>query len=191
MKRYFTMSEAAKICAVDRSTMHRWVVAGKIKAYSTPGGHNRILPEDLKQWLEDNKLPFDIDEFKTDEAKILIVDDDDSVRNYLTLILKGTFVDVEYAADGFEAGKKLIQYKPDLVILDLFMPNMNGFEVCKMVKADPSTRRTKVLILSGHGTKENEEKAISLGADAFLRKPSSKKDILKCVENLLRGKNGK
>ncbi len=190
MKQYFTMSQAAKVCAVDRSTMHRWVSAGKINSYSTPGGHKRILPKELKKWLEDNQLPFDIDEFKSDKTKILIVDDDESVRKYLKLILSGIFIDIEFAADGFEAGKKLIQYQPDLMILDLFMPNMNGFDVCKNIKTDPATKKIKIIILSGHGTNENKEKAISLGADAFLRKPSSKNTILECVENLLRGKNG-
>ncbi len=189
MKQYFTMSQAAKICAVDRSTMHRWVSSGKIKSYKTQGGHNRILPVDLKKWLDDNQLPFNINELRHDKAKILIVDDDENVRNFLNLILKGIFIDIEFAADGFEAGKKLIQYQPDLMILDLFMPNMNGFEVCKTVKTDPATKKIKVLILSGHGTKENEEKAFSSGADAFLKKPSSRKAILECVENLLTGKN--
>jgi len=191
MKQYFTMSQAAKVCAVDRSTMHRWVSAGKIKSYSTPGGHKRILPEELKKWLEDNQLPFDIGEIKSDRAKILIVDDDDddeSVRNYLKKILSGIFIDISFAEDGFEAGKKLIQFEPDLMILDLCMPNMDGFEVCKKVKEDSSTQNIKILIMTGQGTKENMDKALSIGADAFLNKPSSKKEIMACVEKLLDSK---
>jgi len=188
-KKYFSIPKAARLCSVDRSTMHRWVSAGKIKSYTTAGGHKRILPEDLKQWIEDNQLPFDIDELESNKAKILIVDDEETVRNYLKMILKGIFIDIESATDGFDAGKKVIQYQPDLIILDLFMPTMDGFEVCKNIKADPATKKIKILILTGHGTKENEEKVLSLGADAFLKKPSSKKIILDCVEKLLRGKN--
>jgi len=166
--------------------MHRWVSAGKIKSYSTPGGHKRILPEELKKWLEDNQLPFDIDEFKSDKKKILIVDDDESVHNYLKKIISGIFIDIEFAVDGFEAGKTLIRYQPDLIILDLFMPNMNGFEVCKNIKTDPETKKIKILIMTGYGSTENQDKAMSLGADAFLEKPSSKSVILECVEKLLR-----
>ncbi len=179
------MPEAARLCSVDRSTMHRWVSAGKIKAYTTAGGHKRILPEDLKQWIEDNQLPFDINEFKSNKGKILIVDDDESVRNYLKKILGGLLIDTDFAVDGFDAGKKIIQYQPELIILDLFMPDMDGFEVCKNIKEDPSTKKIKILIMSGQETKENEEKAMLLGADAFLKKPSSKNIILECVEKLL------
>lgn len=185
MKNYYSIPEAANICSVNRSTMLRWANSGKIKSYSTAGGHKRILRTDLKQWFKDNNLPFDIDEIQTDRARILIVDDDADVRNYLKKILSGIFIDIETVSDGFEAGKKLIQFQPRLVILDLFMPNMDGFKLCEQIKTDPSTAKVKVLILTGYGTKENQEKAKSVGADAFLHKPSSKKEILECVEKLI------
>jgi len=190
MKRYFTMSQAAKVCAVSRATMHRWVSAGKIQFYTTPGGHKRILPDTLKRWLKDNQLPFDISSFENSKIKILIVDDDESVRQYLDKLLKGPFLDTQTAPDGFEAGKKIFQFKPDLIFLDISMPNMDGFEVCRNIKNDPNTKHIKVIILTGHGTNENRKKAFLNGADEFLKKPSSKKDILECVEKLLKGKNG-
>ena len=188
MNNFFSIPQAAKICSVDRSTMHRWVTSGKIKSYSTPGGHKRILIKDLKNWLEENKMPIKIEEFEEKKIKILIVDDDISVQTYLKKLLGGIFIDIEVASDGFQAGMKLIQFKPDLILLDLFMPNMDGFEVCKTVKGNPSTHKTKILIMTGHGTKENYTKAISLGADAFLSKPSSKKEIISCIEKLLKPK---
>jgi excisionase family DNA binding protein len=191
MNTYYSIPQAAKICSVSRSTMHRWVVSGKIKSYGTLGGHHRILTEDLKQWIQDNQLPFDIDESQNEKTKILIVDDESSIQEYLKKILNGLLIDIDFASDGFEAGKKIIKFKPDLIILDLVMPNMDGFEVCKNIKQDPSTKNIKVLIMTGYGTKENQEKALSLGADAFLIKPSSKNIISKCVENLLRGKQFK
>jgi len=188
MNNYFSIPQAAKTCSVDRSTMHRWVKSGKIKSYSTPGGHKRILIKDLKNWLKENQIPIKINEIKEKNTKILIVDDDISVQTYLKKMLSGIFIDIEVASDGFQAGIKLIQFKPDLILLDLFMPNMDGFEVCKTVKENPSTHKTKILIMTGHGTKENYNKAILLGADAFLSKPSSKKEIINCVEKLLKPK---
>ncbi len=185
MKDYYTVPQAAKICSVNSSTMYRWVISGKIKSHSTPGGHKRILQEDLKSWLEDNEIPYDPSVFKSGKERVLIVDDELSIHNYLKKILSGVSIDLEFALDGFEAGKKLVQFKPDLMILDLFMPNMDGFDVCKKVKSDPATCKTKVLILSGYGTEENRDKAILAGADAFLHKPSSKNEILECVRNLL------
>ncbi len=185
MKQYFTMSQAAGICAVNRTTMLRWVRSGKIEAYSTPGGHKRILSEVLKKWLEDNQMPFDINELQDKKTRILIVDDDRTVRMYLTKILKGVLIETETAADGFIAGKKIVQFRPDLVILDLSMPYMDGFEVCKTLKADHDTSEIKIIVLTGHATEENRKRAISAGADAFLKKPSSKNELLSCIEKTL------
>lgn len=185
MKEYFSIPQAAKLCSVNRTTMLRWANSKKIKSYCTPGGHKRILKEDLKEWFSAHNLPFDIKKLQNDRTKILIVDDDVRVRNYLKKILGGVFTDIEEAMDGFDAGKKLIQFDPDLIILDLFMPDMDGFKLCKNIKTDESTKKIKILILSGHGTKENQDKALSLGADAFLCKPSLKKEIIDCVEKLL------
>lgn len=188
MKKYYSIPQAAKLCSVSRSTLHRWVVSGKIKSHSTAGGHHRILPEDLKKWLSDNEIPVDLKESETKKTKILIVDDEVSIQNYLRKILAGIFIDIEVASSGFEAGKKLILFQPDIMILDLIMPNMDGFEVCEIVKKDPSNRKIKILILSGHDTEENRKKAMLSGADAFLSKPSSRQQIMECVENLLTNK---
>ena len=169
------MSQAAKVCAVSRATMHRWASAGKIQFYTTPGGHKRILPDTLKRWLKDNQLPFDISSFENYKIKILIVDDDESVRQYLDKLLKGPFLDTQTASDGFEAGKKIFQFKPELIFLDISMPNMDGFEVCRNIKNDPNTKHIKVIILTGHGTNENRKKAFLNGADEFLKKTIFKK----------------
>jgi excisionase family DNA binding protein len=186
MKDYFSIPQAAKICSVDRSTMHRWVTSNKIKSYSTPGGHKRILIEDLKEFLKDNKIPIEIPDIKNEQTKILIIDDDTDVQTLLKAMLSGIFIEIQVASDGFEAGIKLLEFKPDLVILDLSMPNIDGFEVCKTIKENPATSNIKILIMTGYGTKENHDKAISLGADAFLEKPSTRKEIINQIERLLK-----
>ncbi len=186
MKDYFTIPQVAKICSVNRSTMHRWVTSGKIKSYSTPGGHKRILIQDLKAFLKDNEMPIDINEFNEEKTRILIVDDDSTVQQVLKKILSGIFIEIEVASDGFEAGIKLVKFKPHLIILDLFMPNMDGYEVCKIIKENPSTRKIKILIMTGHGTEKIKNKVMALGADAFLSKPALKKEILENVEKLLK-----
>jgi excisionase family DNA binding protein len=186
MKNYFSIPQAAKICSVDRSTVNRWVTAGKIKSYSTPGGHKRILFKDLKLFLEKNKMPIKLNEFEEKKTKILIVDDDIDIQEYLTMILSGIFTSIQVASDGFEAGIKVMEFKPHLVILDLSMPKVDGFDVCKAIKENPSTCKIKILILTGYGTKENQTKAISLGADAFLTKPCTKTELIHQVEKLLK-----
>ena len=91
----------------------------------------------------------------------------------------------EVAADGFEAGIKVMQFKPDLIILDLFMPLMDGFQVCRKLKNDPTMSDIKVLILTGYDTKENRDRIKKSGADSLLSKPVKKKTLLWRVEELL------
>lgn len=184
MKDYYSMSEAAKICSVSRSTMNRWVKAGKIQAYQTQGGHKRIQPEVLKEWIKKNDLPFNVSSSNNKLSKILIVDDDAAIRKYLVKLLNIPFIKTQTAFDGFDAGKKVIQFNPDLVILDLSMPNMDGFEVCNNIKYDPSTEHIKIIILTGYETPENQQRALALGADLFLGKPLKKKVLLDSIEQL-------
>ncbi len=186
MKNYFSIPQAAKICSVDRSTVNRWVTAGKIKSYSTPGGHKRILFKDLKLFLEKNKMPIKLTDFEEKKTKILIVDDDIGIQEYLMTLLSGIFTAIEVASDGFDAGIKVMEFKPHLIILDLSMPKADGFDVCKAIKKNPATNKVKILMLTGYGSQENKIKAIELGADAFLTKPFSKTELIYQVERLLK-----
>jgi CheY-like chemotaxis protein len=131
-------------------------------------------------------MPIDIEEFEEKQSRILIVDDDVTIQEYLKTILGGLFTQVEVVSDGFEAGIKVMEFKPHLIILDLFMPRSDGFQVCKSIKENPATSRIKILVMTGHGTTENRDKAFLLGADAFLSKPSSMKEIISQVERLLK-----
>lgn len=185
MNTFYTITEAAKICSVNRSTLHRWVASGKIESYSTPGGVKRIQKSALKNFLDENQMPIDLDEPNDSKKRILIVDDDIAVQNYLSAALKGPFMDLQVASDGFEAGIKVMEFKPDLLVLDLNMPGKDGFEVCQFVKANPTTNHVKILILTGYGTLDNKNKAFELGADGFLKKPAPKDKIIKEVERLL------
>lgn len=185
-KPYLTIAQTAEICSVNRSTVNRWVKSGKINSYSTPGGHHRILIKDLTLFLKQNQMPIELDKLEENKNRILIVDDDLHIQEYLGTILGGVFIEIAFASDGFEAGMKMMEFKPQLIILDLSMPKMDGFQLCKIIKENPSTKMIKVLILTGNGTKENKDRAISLGADAFLAKPCSSKELIKQVEMLLK-----
>ncbi len=94
-------------------------------------------------------------------------------------------MEIDFASDGFEAGTKLFSFQPALMILDLFMPNMDGFEVCRYIKKNKETQKIKILVLTGEETEENKKRVMSLGADGFLPKSSTKEEILNFVEILL------
>lgn len=194
-KDYFTIPEAADFCFVARTTMWRWVKSGKIKASTTLGGQHRIRKNDLQAALAEKgvyPLPGNgenqqtaISEINSSQKKILIVDDDSSIRKMLIKILELSGLQTDVAADGFEAGVKLVQFNPDLVLLDLYMPGMDGFEVCKRIKENPSTSRIRVLAVTGHDTEENRARIMKAGADAYMAKPLQTGKLLQEVEVLL------
>jgi len=179
-----SVSEVSKICGVTRATIWRWIKAGELQAAKTAGGHHRILPRDLQYFMDKKKMPV---RFRgRNKKRILIVDDDDSIRKFFSRILDREDIELAYAADGFDAGIKTVQFEPDLVILDLFMPEMNGFAVCQKIKENNDTASIKIIAISGYNTKENIDRICEFGADDFCPKPLNKQVIIKAIDNLLK-----
>ena len=85
----------------------------------------------------------------------------------------------------------MVRFNPGLIILDLFMPEMTGFEVCRQIKKNPETSHIKIIVLTGHDSKENRERIIKAGADDYLVKPVEKNVLLGRVEDILSGKEEK
>lgn len=181
---FYTIPQAAKICAVGRTTMWRWVKSGELQAFQTPGGQYKIRKEDLKAFIKE-KMQHLLVAKPSQEKKIMIVDDDTAIQKLLSKMLLSNGYQVENASDGFEAGVKTIQFKPDLMILDLFMPGMDGFEVCKQIKANSNTAHIKVLAYTGYDTAENKERIMQAGADGYMAKPVGRKALLENLKNLL------
>ena len=179
-----TIPQAAEHCSVTRMTMWRWVKSGLLRASVTPGGHHRVLKEDLEAFLiQSGMSPLASKHFPRN--KVLIVDDDPYIQKALRKLLTSFQYETEIAGSGFEAGIKVTQFKPDLVILDLIMPEMDGFEVCRVLKMDPGTSGIKILALTGHGTAENCERIMEAGADDLLMKPVDPETLIPRIEKLL------
>lgn len=184
----FTVPQAAKYCAIGRVTLWKCVKSGELKASLTPGGHYRILKKDLEAFAR-KKGMYPLASYRPPQKnKILIADDHRDIREMLTRMLRFHKYETDTASNGFEAGAKVVGFKPDLIILDLFMPGMNGFEVCRRLKKDPDSADIKILIYTGHDSKENKDRVMALGADDYLLKPTDNKIFLRQVESLL--KNG-
>ncbi|MBI5805369.1 response regulator [candidate division TA06 bacterium] len=180
----FTTFAIAKMLGVYPSTIANWVDSGKLKAFSTPGGHRRVLPGDLKTFLKLHDMPFPAG-LTPEEIKILVVDDDPSILELVTGFLKSVKkgYKVFTAVDGFEAGRLLGQHDPHLVILDLKLPGIDGFEVCRQIKEQHS--RTRVLAITGYDNEENRQRIMKAGADAYLGKPFRMGKFLEECERLL------
>jgi putative two-component system response regulator len=118
--------------------------------------------------------------------KILIVDDESGARAALEFLLRREGFQVRDAADGPTAIQECATFRPDLILLDIMMPGMNGFEVCRHIKATPETRLTPVVLVTGLTTTEDRITGINAGADDFLSKPIDLNELLARTRSLLR-----
>jgi excisionase family DNA binding protein len=183
-KKIISIPQAARVCSLSRVTIWKYVKSGDLKSSQTPGGQFRILNSDLKAFMQRKRMhPFG--SYKPEKEKILLVDDDLRIQKVLTAMLAHHGFLTEVAGDGFEAGIKVMSFKPDLIILDLFMPGMNGFEVCKRIKGDPGTSHIKILAITGYDSPENRDRIMTLGADGYLPKPVFLETLLQNVAVLL------
>lgn len=178
-----SLPQAAKICGISRWTLRSYIKSGNLKVSRTPGGHYRISIKELEAFtLKMGMRPHtDRVQVKT----ILVVDDDPKIRKLLSRSIRSKYFHVKTASDGFEAGQMSIKIKPDLVILDIFMPQIDGFEVCRRLIRDPATPSIKIIAISGADTPENREKILSSGAHLFLPKPLEIKKLKKRIGSLL------
>jgi excisionase family DNA binding protein len=169
--RVLTTFQAADYCKVSPFTIRNWVESGKLPAYKTPGGHRRIRREDLDEFLEKYKMPpGDLD---AEQKKILVVDDDQMVANFVSKIIKDIDGDAEVAIanDGFEAGTLVTKFEPHVVVLDIRMPGLDGFEVCRKIKNNSRTAGTIVIGITGYYSPESADKFADCGGWQLLTKP--------------------
>ncbi|MBS3809856.1 MAG: response regulator, partial [Desulfobacterales bacterium] len=170
----FTVFKASQHCNVSPKTIINWIDAGHIKAYRTPGGHRRINRRDLEDFMRKQGIPIPETEVEEDSRKkILVVDDDPIIVESIVQALEEDEHDYEVisAADGFEAGLQVNHFKPHLLILDIMMPDIKGYEVCQKIKANKETCDTKIIVLSAYLDEEKFKQMKDHGADACFSKP--------------------
>lgn len=186
-RKAFGTYDIARICLVTPATVGRWIAEGKMPSFTTGGGHRRVWAEDLAAFLKAHNFPLPPVLADAAPLRILIVDDEASVRRMLVRTLRRLYpeADVREAADGFEAGQKLTAAPPGLVILDLQMPGMDGYRVCRLIRADPALKQTKVLAISGQEAEESRAKSLGAGADDFLAKPFDSQALSLRLKTLL------
>jgi len=188
--RFLTTGEVAKYCQVSPVTVFRWIKEGKLQAYTTPGGHHRVKATDLLAFLAHYSMPVDTELRRATPGKewrILVVDDEQSIVETVVRNLQRLGVTARFAtaSNGFEAGRELALFSPDLIVLDLMMPGMDGFAVCRLVKADPKTRHIKILVATGYASPDQLAKAREAGADDCLPKPFTGDELRRRVCALL------
>jgi CheY-like chemotaxis protein len=149
------------------------VDSGYINAYKTAGGHRRIKLFDLQKFMQEKNMPIPAEMATEARKKILVVDDDPIIVETIVQALEEDEFDYEVisASDGFEAGLQINHFKPDILILDIMMPDIKGYEVCRKIKSSEETRGIKIVVLSAYLDEEKFKMMKENGADFCFSKP--------------------
>lgn len=185
-KNHLTTGIIADYCRVTHKTVLKWIRDGWLKGYKLPSGHYRIFVEDFRSFLNDYNMPI-FENFFDRKRRVMLVDDEPEILNIISKILEddsdNLILDLE--DNGYSALLKMSIFRPHLVILDIIMPGIDGFEVCRSIKENPYTMESKILVVTGYPTIDNIKKIIQLGADDYLIKPINTKQLKKKVYQLL------
>jgi excisionase family DNA binding protein len=187
-KRLLTTGDVAQYCETTVKQVNRWILGGKLEYFQNPGGQYRILKDKFREFLERNKMPIDDEFFGTRKKSILIADDDASLAKAYSFALQKHFKDVmiETAVDGYDALIKTGKLSPDLLILDIRMPKIDGLEVCRRLRAGSSADRgIKILAVTAHPSEYDRETVLASGANEYLKKPIPIPELLAQVEKML------
>lgn len=171
MKTVFTTGEAAKICKVSQQTIIRCFDSGQLKGFRVPGSRFRRIPRDqLFAFMRDNGIPTDA--LESGKRKVLVVDDDqDLVDLIVDMLEKDGRFEVRSVNNGFAAGVMLKEYRPDLIVLDVMLPDINGKQVCQLVRSDKAMDDVRIICISGMVEADKVEDLKTAGANDFLQKP--------------------
>jgi excisionase family DNA binding protein len=170
-KTVFTTGEAAKICKVSQQTIIRCFDNGSLKGFRVPGSRFRRIPRDqLYAFMKDNGIPTDA--LESGKRKVLIVDDDEELMELLNdVFAKDGRFDIRTANNGFEAGMSVKEFRPDLVVLDVMLPDINGKEVCQRIRSDDSLESVQIICISGMVEQDKVAELKAAGANDFMHKP--------------------
>ncbi len=185
MKTVFTTGEAAKICKVSQQTIIRCFDSGQLKGFRVPGSRFRRIPRDqLYSFMRDNGIPSDA--LDSGKRKVLIVDDDKELVELIADVLErdGRF-EVRSVNNGFDAGMMVKDYSPDLIVLDVMLPDINGREVCQRVRKDLGADDVKIICISGMVEEDKVDELKAAGANDFLQKPFDVEALLERICRLL------
>lgn len=176
--------EVASRAGVTRTTVLHWIKSGKLRAaFTTAGGHYRIAEPDFQRFLSEHYGP----EARGPKNVILIVDDEPTILEIVQHALRPAFPGwrIETASDGVDAGMKLLRLTPALLVLDLMLPGIDGFEVCRLVRSDPQLRDMAILCITGYKHPGIYDQAIEAGADECLFKPLEAQTLRQKAQELV------
>lgn len=184
-KAVYTTGEAAEICNLSQQTIIRCFDNGQLKGFRVPGSRFRRIPhESLVEFMRANRIP--LDGLVGDVVRVLIVDDDKDIIELFEDALRadGRF-EFLTAQTGYEAGLRTQQFRPNIIILDYMLPDINGYALCRTIRENPALQDIKIIIISGVADPADVEKLKNAGADEFIRKPFRIEEVIARMADLM------
>jgi twitching motility two-component system response regulator PilH len=181
-REWLTLGQAAAFLGAAQSTVRKWADGGRVPAFYTPGGHRRFQRADLEAFLAGPRDPGPGSE--QGGASVLVVDDDAGLREFIRVNLEAEGYSVREAASAGEGLAALDEEPPDLILLDVMMPKMDGWEMLRRVQERHGVDAIQVIMYSGK--LEEAGKAEEHGAKAFIGKPFDPSKLLEATKQLLR-----
>ncbi len=181
---WLTLGQAAKYLGVAQSTMRKWSDLGRVSAFYTPGGHRRYRRSDLDQFL-DRSGPGTSTAGSGNGPLVLIVDDDARLREYVRVNLEAEGYIVREAASAEEALGALGEESPDLILLDVMMPQVDGWEALRRIQEHTGVGAIPVIMFSGKVDEQAGAEAKSRGAQGFIGKPFDPRSLVESTKQQL------
>jgi two-component system response regulator VicR len=180
-----TTGEIAKFCDVNLRTVIRWIDRGSLKGFKLPGrGNNRVKEKDFVDFLVVHGMPVPKEFQRKANNRVLIVDDELPLAKAIQRVVKSAGYETSIATDGFRAHSKLLTELPLLMVLDLNMPGLDGFDVLDYVRSTREMSNTIIIVISALDH-DNLDKALACGADAVLQKPFKNLKLLEVIQELV------
>ncbi|MFA6092254.1 MAG: response regulator [Elusimicrobiota bacterium] len=169
-KAFYTTGEVARMMGVSPATIFRAVENGQLKSATTPGGHNRITRKELEDFAKSMGIP--PERLGSDKMRILIVEDNMAeLRMIQRTFQSDPDFDVQATASGYGAGYLTKAFRPDVILLDIYLGDLDGREVVKVVRADPELRETRILAVTGASDPKEIKDIQACGVDDIVSKP--------------------
>ncbi len=199
--RFLTSVEVAAACGVSTRTVSNWIREGSIPAHRTVGGHGRVAADDLARFLSDRGMPLPPDLLRPGaeagpvppsptpaprRRRVLVIDDDETLLTVVCEFLGSSGYHVETARHGFLAGYLAGHHRPDVILLDIMMPGLDGYEVLSLMRRRPEARGIPVVACTSLKGPEAEGRIRAAGFDGYVKKPIDFKALIQLIEALAR-----
>jgi len=185
-KQVFTTGEVAQICNVSQQTVIRCFDSGRLQGFRVPGSRFRRIPRDaLLAFMKSNQIP--LDQLDSGRKRVLVVDDDEAIVEMFKELLErdGRF-EVRTASTGYDAGITTEQFRPDVILLDYKLPDVNGNVVCRTIRANPNYEHMRIIVISGVADPEEIRDLLAAGADEFIKKPFDINEVIDRVAEMVK-----